>query len=347
MVYFRCTTGSSGGKWKLTVTCNNVFAGVTITCSDGTTTLTKTCPSSSPYTVVFNIPNGGTWTISGVYGGKTNTTTVVIPDTAILNYIPTGSTVTPTGNIQTWLHCANIWDKTYTTIDQVLADASTLQALIASNNAADYMARSTTWVSSVCADSTAMTYIGANDYCANKLLANSTWCTAIANSTYFESVLNVKIPVMTSATAPSGVVSASSYTTTYVPYLAFNGDFSTGSSNNGWCPGNSPTFGNAYVQYQFATAGIIPKKMKEMYINRYNQYDYTLKLQGSNTGNSNDWTNLDAGNKLNYNQQVITTLPNINTGYKYLRWVVMSTATAPSITNGHGFKLQVWGRAAS
>lgn len=64
-----------------------------------------------------------------------------------MNLVPTGSTVTPVNDIQTWLHCANIWNKNYTTLAQVLADTSTLNSLIQSNNAADYMARSTEWAS--------------------------------------------------------------------------------------------------------------------------------------------------------------------------------------------------------
>lgn len=209
MAYFDCQIVQGGGGLILVVTCHSFFAGATITATDGETTLQATCPSSSPYTVEFKIPNSGSWTISGTASGQTGSTTVVIPDSATLTPpIPTGSTVTPVNDIQIWLHCANIWNKNYTTITQVLADASTLQALIASNNAADYMARSTSWASSVTANSTAMTYIGANNYCANKLLANSTWLNAICNSTYFESVLNVKVPTMTSNTTPSGVASA-------------------------------------------------------------------------------------------------------------------------------------------
>jgi hypothetical protein len=59
--------------------------------------------------------------------------------------IPDGRTVLPTDDIQIWLHCADIWDKSYTTLAEVLADTDTLLALISSNNAVDYMVRSTTW----------------------------------------------------------------------------------------------------------------------------------------------------------------------------------------------------------
>lgn len=86
MAYFHCLIGggSSGGGYELTVTCDSAFAGTTITCTDGTTTLTQTCPSSSPYEVVFEIPNGGDWTISGTTGGHTVSTGVSIPTSAEL-----------------------------------------------------------------------------------------------------------------------------------------------------------------------------------------------------------------------------------------------------------------------
>ena len=51
-----------------------------------------------------------------------------------MNLVPTGSTVTPVNDIQTWLHCADIWNKNYTTLAQVLADTSTLNSLIARVN---------------------------------------------------------------------------------------------------------------------------------------------------------------------------------------------------------------------
>lgn len=225
MAYFECIIGGAGTT--LTVTCDSVFAGKTITCTNGTTTLTAVCPSASPYVVEFDVETDGIWTISGTVNGKTFSISMTIQTSGELHEIPTGSSVTPVANIQTWLHCANIWNKSYTTIAQVLADASTLQALIASNNAVDYMARSTSWASAVTANSSAMTYIGANNYCANKLLANSTWRTSICNSTYFERVLNVKVPTMTSNTAPSGeAITSGAYSTTPA-YYAFDGNDST------------------------------------------------------------------------------------------------------------------------
>lgn len=249
---FRCVLAGGGGGngADLIVTCDSVFSGTTITCTDGTSTFTETCPSTSPYTVTFESIPTGTWTISGTYDGQTFSTNATITDfEAFLGAIPEGSTATPTDNIQIWLHCANIWDKTYTTISQVLADASTLQALVASNNAADYMARSTTWSTDVTADSSAMSYIGLNNYCSDALLADSTWLTAICDSTYFENVLNVKVPTMTSYTTPSGVVSANAETSTKPAWYAFDGNDSTTWGDNSTAIGS-----DAYIQYQFTNA---------------------------------------------------------------------------------------------
>lgn len=274
---FRCTLASGGGALILTVTCDAEFAGLTITATDGTTTLTQTCPSSSPYEVEFKIPNAGQWTISG----DTQSLTVDIPDNVTLHYIPDGSTVTPTDDIQIWLHCANIWDKAYTTISQVLADASTLQAIIASNNAADYMARSTSWATDVTADSSAMTYIGLDNYCADSLLADSTWRNAICNSTYFESVLNVKVPTMTSNTTPSGTCFASSkYSDAFDAWKAFN---NTTANQKYWCSYGSVQ--NQYVGYQF------PDSVKVYRIDLTNQANGSkaaknCKIQYSSNGNN-------------------------------------------------------------
>ena len=102
-------------------------------------------------------------------------------------------------------------------------------------------------------NATAMSYIGLNNYASNTLLADSTWCSAICNSTYFESVLNVKAPIMTSDTTPSGyVASANNYASGYNPYKAFDGNDSTcwklpSASSSGWLKIQMPTSFRAYL----------------------------------------------------------------------------------------------------
>lgn len=79
-MYFECIVGNGGGGGgiPLTVNCDSDFAGLTITATDGITTLTQQCPSTSPYTVEFEIPNGGSWDISGTISGIPITETILI-----------------------------------------------------------------------------------------------------------------------------------------------------------------------------------------------------------------------------------------------------------------------------
>ena len=320
---FRCTL-ASGGALVFTVTCDSAFAGQTITCTDGTTTLTQICPSTSPYTVEFRIPNAGIWTISS----GTTSTSVTIPSSTELHDIPNGSTITPTDDIQIWLHCANIWDKNYTTISQVLADASTLQVLIASNNAADYMSRSTTWASSVVTNQSAMSYIGLNDYCSDALLSNSTWLTAICGSTYFESVLNVKIPTMTSNTQPSGIASASSVYSggswPYDAYVAFNPN----QQNSGWFPS---TYSNQWLKYKFDT----PMKAKAITVSSISRSITSIKLYGSN-----DDSNYELISDTFDASVTKKPLPLNSQKYLYYRFNVGNFNSS-----GFGMKAQLYGRA--
>lgn len=167
--------------------------------------------------------------------------------------IPDGKTVTPTDDIQILLHCADIWDKAYTTIAEIITDTITLTAIIVDNNSIDYLVRSTTWASSVTSNSTAMTLIGANNYASNALTADATWCEAIGESEYVDSVLNAKIPKMTTNTTPSGVASASSAYSGRPAYRAFDRDMNT--TWNGNVAGSSgQTLEAGWIQYQFTNA---------------------------------------------------------------------------------------------
>jgi hypothetical protein len=330
MAWFRCTTSGGNGA-DLVVTCDSVFAGRIITCTDGTKTYTKTCPSSSPYEVTFKSIPTGTWTISGVYSGRTFSTTKTILDfTEVLSAIPEGSTVTPTDDIQTWLHCANIWNKNYTTISQVLADGTTLTALIASSNAVDYMVRSTTWASDVCANSYAMTKIGANNYCADTLLGNSSWLSAICSSTYFESVLNVKIPTMTSNTAPSGVASGSSH---YPNSGNYNYDYYTAfdsSSTSAWIPASSDTIANCYIQYDFGET-----------INAYAFFVHTVSFNAAKVQGYNGSSVTDIKTMSTITQDTIVPFDSV-AQYKAFRF--KPTGSSSVITNSSVSTFRVYGR---
>lgn len=409
----------------INLTYDNAFRGLTITCVNGGTTISKTAPISGN-TMAFYPPSTGEWVISSTYSGvpyqtSATITSLATPVSASLQQIPDGKTVTPTDDIQKWLNCAGIFDKTsYTTLADVLADSTTLLALMSDNNAVDYLVRSKTWsgngqalvpimtsattpsgevtcsseyagrngwkafsggVSStsnngwcasskianswvqyaftssviitkvtyqaklssgislilklqgsndgttftdietlptlsnddthtanvsnnlsytiyrivdttgdtynsyglklqfyapegICANSTAMTDIGANNYCANTLLDDATWCTAICNSTYFESVLNVKVPTMTSNTTPSGeCIKSTRYGSgnTYEAYKAFDNNNTTI-----WCSTTADS--NAYVGYAFPN----PVKICKVFLQTENQADGygTKAIQG-------------------------------------------------------------------
>ena len=328
----RCTLASGGDGADLIVTCSSNFAGSVITCTDGSSyTKTQTCPSSSPYEVTFESIPTGTYTISGVVSGQTFSTTKTILDfDAELNDIPDGSTATPTDDIQIWLHCANIWDKAYTTISQVLADASTLQALITSNNAADYMARSTTWASNVTANSSAMTYIGLNDYCANKLLADAAWLNAICNSTYFESVLNVKVPTMTSSTAPSGEVIQSRGN----GWGAFDGNPDT---NSRWVAGQGSQID--YLGYIFTENVKLYKFKISFYTTAVQSCNYRLQAykNGTWTDESESMSSLSTNKNLDASE----------ISDRHRIYISSQTLVSGSSYYGNIVELQFYGRASS
>ena len=195
--------------------------------------------------------------------------------------IPDGKTVTPTDDIQILLHCANIWDKSYTTIGEVIADDDTLFLTLIDNNAIDYLVRSTTFASSIVASESAMQYIGASDYASETLLSDSTWAEAIIGSAYVDYVSNVKNPTMTSNTTPSGVASASSVynnNTSYYAWKAFDNNASTI-----WASSTSDTT-NAWVQYQFAKGeNIYCAKIVGKYQGGSSRLK-TYSLKGSNDG---------------------------------------------------------------
>lgn len=229
----------------INVTYDNAFRGTSITCVQSGTTITKTAPSGAN-TMTFYPPTTGNWVISGTVSGTSysktaNVTSLSTSVSVSLETVPDGKTTTPTDDIEKWLQCGQITGKSYTTLSQVLDDAETYERLLSDSNACDYMARSTTWASTICADADAMMRLGKYDYACDALLADSTWCTAICGSTYFEYVLDVKVPTMTSNTTPSGTVSASSNGTD--AYKAFAGN------GTNWIASDS-TYPQ-YVQYVF------------------------------------------------------------------------------------------------
>ena len=131
------------------------------------------------------------------------------------------------GGIQSWLRAAGITNKVYTTISELASDSTTLLALISSHDATDYLVTAKGLINDVCGNSTIMSYIGLDNYCSNTLIADADWIDGICNSAYVDSVMNIKVPNMTSNTTPSGEVIADYQEYPNVSWHAFDGDSST------------------------------------------------------------------------------------------------------------------------
>jgi len=301
--------------------------GLTVTASSGGTTLTATETSTGTYEVMVDAV--GTWTVSD----GTNSATVVVSAQTVyyvtIISVPDGKTVTPTGDISIWLACGQRTES-YTTLSEVLADSVCLSALMSDNNAVDYLVRSTTWTSGITADHTAMSYIGLNNYASNTLLANSTWCSAICKSAYFDSVLNARVPDMTSDTTPSGVCSADTFQTNYNPYKAF-------SSSSGYWWVNTTNYVGHWIQYKFPSA----VKINRIDLPSASSIDTNAvwELRGSNDGSNFTTIPNSSGSyrSSNYKKYFVNT-----TAYKYYRFYCTSaTGMTVSLTIS---RLQFYGR---
>jgi len=272
-----------------TVDVSHFSASITVTypagatCSCAKSGESPTYATTNPYT--FVVHSTGTYTITATDGTATATDTVTITtsgqtESVTLSFVPEGSTVLPTDDVQLLLHCAGIWDKSYTTISELLADSTSLSTVAASNNAIDYLVRSTTFASDVTADSTAMSYIGLNNYASNTLIDDSTWLTAIAESAYIESIMNVKVPTMTSATAPSGQAFASSEYSSNYGWKVFDNNDTTY-----WNPTQNAV--NNYIGYTFTSAKTI--KCARVYAqgNSDTGRTFTIQATSNNTWDTN------------------------------------------------------------
>lgn len=338
-IYFDGTNWINYGA-KIVLTFDDDFKGQTITLAKGQTTITKTAPLNSN-TMNLYVNETGLWTISSTISGDTyetevNVTTFGTSFNAELSSvppIPEGATVTPTDDIQTWLACANITDKSYTTLAEVLADRETFEILISDSNACDYMARSTTWASDTTDDADAMALIGKYDYCSNALLGNSVWAEAIANSDYFEEVLNVKVPVMTSNTTPSGECFGSSiFNTSTDFYKAFDNNDSTS-----W---NSTVAGSigSTVGYDFGKPTVINKV--RIYATNTLNNPTNVTIQGYDT----EWHDITT-----FDRSTLDTTNTFNNNTAYTKYrVKVNTFGGTTGTNTAGINtLQFYGRESS
>lgn len=181
----------------------------------------------------------------------------------------------------------------------------------------------------------AMSLIGKYDYCSNALLSNATWAEAICKSEYFEEVLNVSVPKMTSNTAPSGeVITDSSPLGNTYPWHAFAGNTSLAYQSY---------FDSKYIGYKFT------EKVNVKYLYFHSQYADggsgdnfkwdSFKLQGSNDGTT--WTDIQS---FTNTQSVIDFYAVLNNANSYLYYRLSD------FVYGGGYdiiRIQFYGRASA
>jgi hypothetical protein len=119
-----------------------------------------------------------------------------------------------------------------------------------------------------------------NNYASNTLLVDETWRTAICNSTYFESVLNLKVPTLSSSTSAVNAVSNVS-----TAYRVFDGSLST-TWTNYVSSSNVPK--PAWVQYDFG------ETVNVYFAKFYPAYNQGLRVKAYSLDVSTDGTNFDS-----------------------------------------------------
>ena len=313
--------------------------GSTVTATKGTTVITATETSTGHFEC--DLPEFGTWTIDAILSGDDAQVSLVVdtvkvytvddshfhaditvkyPSGATCNLAGQGESYYATGSPYTFtVHHAGNYTITVTYNGQTYTDTVTVTTTgqtfskkvptpsSAPANDIDWwlwfggVSGSYSSLSDILADSTALSILMASTDAVDYLVRCNEFITASG-----------QIPVMTSNTAPSGVVSASSeYSAAYGAYKAFNGD----DSSNGWASSSNPS----WVQYQFADDGIIAKKVK-----LYHHYsgatgiNLVWNVLGSNNGTDFETlaTNLTI---VNGDTEYLFSLDN-NTRYKYYKF---------------------------
>ena len=332
-------TVTISGQASITFTTGFSDAGYELTAAIGGTSI-DTFPATvsvSPgeHTINYSLTsNGG----GMAWGSWSETVTLSANESKTIDIVLKGTGVFP-NLVSFWLYCGEIYDKNYSTVSQVVADSTTLNALIASNNASDYLKRSTDFASDICASSAAMTAIGLDNYCSDALLSDSTWLAAICGSTYFESILNAKVPTMTGTTTPSGEAICNNFynnNQSYAPWKAFDGIIS---SSNYWRTNDNSI--PAYVGYKFTSALKVYKATLASYTNTTTGPNTkAFKIQGSNDNST--WTDLGS-----YTHTPSTTpqpfvISGNDTAYQYYRCYI--TSNWPGTQVGNVSELQFYGR---
>lgn len=219
--------GSSIEPYTVIVSLDKNFEGQPVTLTQGTEIMRKTCPMIAPYEVEFKPMNDGVWVASST----TKDGKVVSVDTEpLLEWGTYNVTLKSDFNLREWLNRGRV-EKTFTSLDDVLADEPTVRQLMTVHDSVDYLVTAlsndadtaqTILDNDICAK-----WINLRDYALDMLYANAN-VKAVMDSVdkygYGEWALIGQVPKMTSNTAPSGEVFGGNSSSSSNLWKAFNQD---------------------------------------------------------------------------------------------------------------------------
>ncbi len=140
-----------------------------------------------------------------------------------------------------------------------------------------------------------------------------------------------QIPMMTSATTPSGTASSSTfYSAGYEPWRAMTGS----TSANGWASGVGDS-GTAVLEYDFGTGTVISGYSVQATTATLTQNPKSWKWEGSNDGST--WTTLDDQSASSYTwtgSQTRTFSTGNSTSYRYYRLSVLTSVSSTVVQVG-------------
>ena len=204
--------GELHGATISVTTTEETLIGKTIKLSLNSTTVdTKTFDSNGACSFT-DIQEAGTYSLYSTDGTDSATIPVDITAENVVNktviscefYLtPDGETITPVDDVAILLKCAEIKDKSYTTMDELLADEQAMGDITMSENAMKYLARSTGFADAVCANETFMTLLGQSAYVDATVLNSDLWVSSLCDHQQYDLALKSFVPKWTALAGTS------------------------------------------------------------------------------------------------------------------------------------------------
>lgn len=320
--------GSSIEPYTVIVSLDEEFKGQPVTLTQGTEIMRNTCPMTAPYEVEFKPMNDGVWVASSTtkYGNVVSVDTEPLLEWGTYN-VPLKSGF----SFQKWLNRGRV-EKTFTSLNDVLADEPTVRQLMTVHDSVDYLvtalSNDTNIANEILGNDICAKWINLRDYAFDMLEANAN-VKAVMDSVdkygYGEWALidgtwqpKGAVPVMTSNTAPYGVASASSKQGVNEAYKAFSGSTWASAIGAGT---------NAWLQYKFVN----PTKIKLIHLTGWIDPGYdrdgVFKLQASNDDSSfkDITTNFTLPKKATEPKGIDVIIPEANQNYYFYYRLVCVT----------------------